>query len=108
MAIYRDRPCPICNGMRFTTIVGENSIGCSRCEECQGTGFVQVAITNGDRIRELDNVGLRKVIRGLLNTAVYSGDPVRLLNIEDDQDLQEWLDKESNEHDYIIFEGGFD
>ena len=106
MAIYRDRPCPICNGRGYVTICGENSIGCSRCEECQGTGFVQVAITNSERLAELHTPEDQlKFMRGFHKWAKYGDTPLRLLNPEEiDEDMLIWLNKVSDESDYVIFE----
>lgn len=106
MAIYRERPCPICNGRGCITISTENSISCVSCEECFSTGYVTIPITNNERINELITPEEKlKFFKGFSTNAKYSSAPRRILNPEEcDDDMLEWFNKVSDELDDYIFE----
>lgn len=46
-------PCPKCDGFGHISVVGENSISGYQCDECCGTGQIEVPMTNADRIRAM-------------------------------------------------------
>jgi len=104
MAIYRDRPCPICNGKGFITIIGENSIGCSSCEECHHTGMVLTAITNNERMNELTSPEDKlRFIRGFQQWSKYLGTLFDVVDLDTDEGLLLWLNKLSDDSDNLIF-----
>lgn len=71
-------PCPKCEGWGHIAIVSENSIGGRRCEECYGTGEVEVPMTNADRIRAMSDEELAEwlmgdEIRSIIDKPVWCG-----------------------------------
>lgn len=45
--------CPVCNGYGFTVTTSESSIQSHVCDNCNGSGELEVPMTNGDRIRSM-------------------------------------------------------
>ena len=47
--------CSDCNGRGFVSQITECSITAKTCSVCDGFGFVEVPMTNADRIREMSD-----------------------------------------------------
>ena len=59
--------CPNCDGHGFITKWSDYSIWSERCNECNGTGEVEVPFTIGDRIRSMSD---EEIAAWLANNAV--------------------------------------
>lgn len=53
MNMTKEVTCPVCNGYGFTVITSESSILSHVCDNCNGSGELEVPMTNGDRIRSM-------------------------------------------------------
>ena len=47
----------------------ENSVGGYTCEECDGSGHVEVTMTNADRIRAMTDEELALFVRAFINSS---------------------------------------
>ena len=96
--------CPNCDGHGFITKWSDYSICSERCNECNGTGEVEVPFTIGDRIRSMSD---EEIAAWLANNAVDTpceiicGNECRAFNKQKktseeacDDIVKEWLKKE--------------
>ena len=100
--LYKEIPCPVCNGYGFISGCDENSIWSSVCSNCNGKSTIVVAMTNGDIIRKCNNEQLSKVYYNLRNRAIYfNGKNNRLLPgaFNRPEEFLLWLNKEADELD---------
>jgi len=58
-------PCPKCDGWGHISEVGENSISGYTCKECNGSGQIEVSMTNADRIRAMSDEELAAYLLGI-------------------------------------------
>lgn len=52
-------PCSDCNGRGFVSQITECSIAAKTCSVCGGLGYIEVPMTNADRIRAMSDEELR-------------------------------------------------
>lgn len=96
--------CPNCDGHGFITKWSDYSIWSERCNECNGTGEVEVPFTRGDRIRSMSDKELTEFISSFpVNTLcdiVCNGNCKAFATLEKDSDkvceelMQKWLAEE--------------
>ena len=53
--MYKDVPCPECEGHGFHAKFGEYSVWSEMCKRCGGTGIVKEKMTGADRIRDMSD-----------------------------------------------------
>ena len=58
-------PCPDCGGHGFIMGSTDRSIWSRSCDRCHMTGYIQVPITNADRIRAMSDEDLTDIIYDL-------------------------------------------
>lgn len=54
--------CPVCEGYGFTVTTSECSIQSRTCDQCKGSGALEVPMTNADRIRAMSDEELAWVL----------------------------------------------
>ena len=102
--LYKEIPCPICNGQGYTTYGTECSIFSKPCDNCLRTGMIAAEITNGDLIRSCNNEQLTRVYANLKKWAIYSGGENSRLLDDSPEDFLLWLNKETDKTDlFTIF-----
>ena len=47
--------CPVCKGHGFVTVIGENSISSYTCNNCNGSGLIEVPMTHADYFRAMSD-----------------------------------------------------
>ena len=98
--LYREIPCPECNGWGYISDSNMNSVWSRQCTNCRGTGQIVVLMTNGEIIRTCNNEQLAKVYDNLSKWTIYSGgDHNRLLYSSIKEDFLVWLNKETDKLD---------
>lgn len=56
-------PCPKCNGLGFEMITTDMRASSSRmCDRCSAMGFIEVSMTNADRIRSMTDEQLARML----------------------------------------------
>ena len=55
--------CPVCEGHGFSVVLSEYSISSHACDNCNGSGLIEVPMTNADRFRAMSDDKLEDFIR---------------------------------------------
>lgn len=97
--LYKEIPCPECDGHGHISGGDLNSIWSIQCSNCMGSGLVVSYITNADLIRQCDNEQLVKVYRNLKEWAIYSGGEKNRLLDRSPEDFSLWLNKVTDDID---------
>lgn len=64
--MYKEVPCPECDGHGFHAKFNEYSAWSERCKKCNGTGIVSEPTTNADRIRAMSDEELAEWMCSLM------------------------------------------
>ena len=66
--------CPVCNGHGFISVIGENYSSSHTCDHCNGSGEIEIPMTNADRIRAMNDEELAEFLEGThTNMAIRLG-----------------------------------
>ena len=66
--------CPVCEGHGFSVVLSEYSISSHACDNCNGSGLIEVPMTNADRIRAMSDEELAEILGEYMHCA---GCPLR-------------------------------
>lgn len=98
--------CPICNGHGFINGGDEHSSWSRTCDRCHGTGYTQVPMTIGDRIRAMSDEDLTDIIYELNMEGTFCQNRKECLELLDNDKLTddmckkcllEWLRKPADD-----------
>lgn len=65
--------CPACDGHGFHARHNENSVWSEVCDRCNGSGEVEIPMTNGDRIRAMTDEELAERLKNLYTEETEQG-----------------------------------
>lgn len=92
--------CPECDGRGYIPRSTDNSAWSDQCVKCNGTGLIQVPVTNGDILRELSNEKLDLVFTHLEMFGIIGyHKPPSLTDPPPQSDFLKWLNKNTDETD---------
>ena len=71
--MYKEVPCPECDGHGFHAKFNEYSAWSERCKKCSGTGIVREPMTNADRIRAVSDEELARFLSSIYGSGTNDG-----------------------------------